>query len=135
MKKAMITIEALVALLILFLAIATSVETIKFFQIIEKKKISIEDEYMIVLNIKSKLSNKICKNYLKKEGELNGYTYKATCKRLEELRSYKIGFDIGDPSGNTGRYLMKFYEVDLVIKKDDYNKSYVYYVTVGSESL
>ena len=52
MKNAIITIEVLVALLILFLVIASSTNTIKFFQIIENKKVTIEDEYMIVLNIK-----------------------------------------------------------------------------------
>ena len=132
-KNAIITIEVLVALLILFLVIASSTNTIKFFQIIENKKVTIEDEYMIVLNIKEKLSHSICKEELKEEGSLNGYNYTAECEKQNELRSYQQALEVGDSSGNIGNYLMKLYGVKLNIKKDNFDKDYVYLITRGEK--
>lgn len=131
MKKAMLTIEVLVALLILFLVIASSTNTIKFFQIIENKKTTIEDEYIVVQNIKEKLSDSVCKEELKEQGSLNGYDYIAECEKLNELKSYQKALDVGDSSGNIGNYLMTLYSVKLNIKKDNFDKDYVYLITRG----
>ena len=65
MKKAMITIEVLVSMLILFLIISTSFESMKFFNILTQKKENYEDQYIAVLSVKDKISNTICKTSLK----------------------------------------------------------------------
>ena len=135
MKKAMITIEVLVALLILFLVIASSTNTIKFFQIVDRKKTTIEEEYMIVLNIKDILSNSVCKKELKEEGVTNGYSYTVECEKQEELKSYKKALDLDESSGNIGNHIMRFYKVKLNIKKENFDKNYVYYITRGSKIL
>jgi len=133
MKKAMITIEVLVSMLILFLVIATSFENIKFFNIMSDKKISYEDEYMSVLSLKDKLSNTICKTSLKETGVFNTYDYSATCENIKELRTFKKAFELNDPSGNIGRYLMKLYKVNLDLTKGNFTKTFSYYVTVGQK--
>ena len=133
MKRAMITIEVLVALLILFLVIAASTNSIKFFQMVNGKKNNIENEYMIVLNVRDILAHQICSHSQRAEGSFDNYTYTATCEKQKEIRSYQKGFDIGDPSGNIGNYLMDLYKVHLEIKKANFDKQYIYYITNGEK--
>jgi uncharacterized protein YxeA len=134
MKKAMITIEVLVSLLILLLVIATSTSSVRFFQIVLKQKQNYEDRYIVVLNIKDTLSSKICKRSFKEEGSFNGFNYEATCESVKELRSFKKDVD-DEGSGNIGDYLLTLYKVNLYLHKDNLEKSYDYYVTVPKELL
>ncbi|MEA2019439.1 MAG: hypothetical protein U9N59_13455 [Campylobacterota bacterium] len=129
MKKSMITIEILVSLLILFLVIVTSTTSIKFFQTVNKQKSNYEDQYIAVLSLKDKLSSSICISKFKEEGIWNGFGYTAICTKTNELKSFKKGFDIDEPSGNIGNYMMNLYTVKLVIE----NKNYSYYITHGKK--
>lgn len=133
MKKAMITIEVLVAMLILFLVITTSFSNIKFYNIMNDKKRAYEDTYMNVLSIKDKISSTICKTMLKEEGNFNDVHFIATCQKLKELRTFRLGMELGDPSGNIGNYLMKLYEVTLVLNGEKYEKVYTYSVTQAEQ--
>ncbi len=130
----MITIEVLVSMLILFLVIATSFENIKFFNMLNEKKLSYEEQYITVLSLKDKLSLTVCKTSQREEGEFNGFTYIATCEKKKELRSFEKGFDIDDPSGNIGNYLIKLYEVNLQLKQGRINKIY-HYIIIRSDKL
>ena len=134
MKKAMITIEVLVSLLILFLVIATSFSNIKFFNIMIEKKTNYEDEYMAVLSIRDKLSSTICKTVMKQEGDLNNFHYKATCEKIKELKTFSKGFEDGDKSGNIGNYIIRLYQVTLELQNNTYEKQHSYYIT-RSEKL
>jgi len=132
-KHAMITIEVLVSMLILFLVIATSFENIKFFTIMTDKKAEYEENYMNVLSLKDKLSSTICKTHQSQSGEFNAYKYEARCEKVKELRSFSKGFEIGDPSGNFGNYNMKLYKVTLLLKQDNREKLFQYYLTIGEK--
>ena len=134
-KNAMITIEVLVSMLILFLVIATSFENIKFFTILNDKKTYYEDNYINVLSLKDKLSTTICKTQESQSGEFNGYEFQAQCEKLKELRTYTKGFDIGDPSGNIGNYMMTLYKIKLLIKKENIEKKFTYYTTIGKRLI
>lgn len=134
MKKAMITIEVLISLLILFLVIATSFSNIKFFNIMIEKKLNYEDEYMATLSIRDSLSSTICKTSLKEEGDFNGFSYIATCEKIKELRTFRQGFELDDPSGNIGNYLLKLYRVDFELNKGAFYAQQSYYIT-RSEQL
>jgi len=134
MKKAMLTIEVLVALLILFLVIAGSTTIMKSFQIVNKQKNQYEKEYMVVLSIKDLLSSRhICVSKLSQEGNYDGFSYKAECTKIKELRNYKKPLDYGGKEGNIGSYLLKLYKVDLDIKQGKFNKNFTYYITVGDK--
>jgi hypothetical protein len=135
MKKAMVTIEVLVSMLILFLVISTSFEGIKFFNIINNKKSNYEDEYIAVLNIKDKISANICKTSSSMQGTINDFNYKASCENLKELRTFKKAFDLDDPSGNIGNYIVKLYRVNISLKKDNYEKNYNYLIEQSEKTI
>ena len=127
----MITIEVLVAMLILFLVIATSFSNIKFFNIVNDKKSAYEDAYMNVLSLKDKLSSSICKTDQREQGVFNEMNYVATCQKQKELRTFNMGFEIGDPSGNFGGHLIKLYKINLQLNKDKLSQEYDYYITTS----
>ena len=126
----MITIEVLIAMLILFLVIASSFENIKFFTNLTKQQDTYENYYINVLNIKAKYANSICKrDNMKKEGEINGFQYTLICKEVQELRNYKNIFDTNDKSGNIGQYMMKIFRIDLQLKNIEQKKDFYYFIT------
>jgi hypothetical protein len=129
MKPAMITIEVLISMLILFLVISTSMNNINFFNLMIEKKQSYEDKYMTVLSLKDKLSFTICQTSFVEEGVFSGFDYKASCKKIKELKSYVIATDPDDPSGNIGNDLVKLFEVHLELKKDSFKAINTYYIT------
>jgi len=129
MKKAMITIEVLVSMLILFLVISTSFSSIKFFNIMSIKKQDYENEYMLVLSLRDKLSQTICKTSLYEDGKFNGYSYTASCDKVKELRTFVSGDEETSISGNIGKYSIQLYKVNLVLSKKNYFKKNNYYVT------
>ncbi len=133
MKKAMITIEVLVSMLILFLVVATSFSNIKFFNIINEKKDGYEEHYMNVLSLKDKLSSTICQTLQKQEGEFNGYSFLATCEKVQELRTYMKAIEDDEVSGNVGFHMMKLYKVTLNLKKENFSKEQSYYMTVAQK--
>lgn len=133
MKKAMITIEVLVAMLILFLVITSSFENIKFFNIMSKKKENYEDIYIAVLNIKAKYENIICKTSLKEEGILNGFNYILTCNKEKELNNYVKRIDLTDVSGNIGNYVMRLYKVSINLQKANNKQVFSYYIVRGNK--
>ncbi len=128
MKKAMITIEVLISLMILMIVIASSTSAVKFFHMAGAKKQTYEDIYITVLSIKDKIEPLICNTTMYANGKLNAYNYTATCKQEKSLREYKPPFNIGDPSGNIGQNIINLYEVTLTLTKEKLSKHYVYYV-------
>ena len=130
----MITIEVLVAMLILFLVSATSFEYIKFFNIISEKKEHYEDVYIATLNIKDELSSDICKKVHYVEGVSNSYTYSAQCEKIKELRTYVKAIEYDDESGNIGGFMIELYRVNLELKNVRFHEEMSYYVTREKKS-
>ena len=128
LKKAMITVEVLISLLILFMVIATSTATIKQLNIIRNQQINHEDFYMAVLNIKDYIDDTICLKNNSLHGQLQQFDYNATCTIIEEKRKYekKEGSE-----GNIGIFLISLYKVTLDVKKQEYIQSYIYYKMVA----
>ena len=88
---------------------------------------------MNVLSIKDKISSTICKTTLKEEGTFNEVHFIATCQKEKELKTFKLGMELGDPSGNIGNFLIKLYEVTLVIESKKDEKIYNYHVTQAEQ--
>lgn len=133
MKKAMITIEVLISLLILFLVISTSVTNIKFFNLMIDKKTSYEEEYIAVLSLKDRLSGRLCESTLEERDTINGFEYTATCEKIKESRSFKKGFELGEPSGNFGNHLIKLYKIDIELQKGSFKSNHNYLVTLSEK--
>lgn len=131
----MITIEVLISMLILFLVIATSFSNIKFFNIINHKKQTYEELYITVQSLKDKLSSNICQTSLAEEGEFNGFTYVATCTKIQELKTYITATEDDEISGNYGNTLMQLYKITLTLRDDAFEKEYNYYKTISRKLL
>lgn len=135
MKKAMITIEVLISMLILFLVIATSFSSIKFFNIQIDKRQLYEEKYINILSLKDKLSSTICKTSFSQEGILNGYEYSANCTKIKELRTYKKAFEDDEVAGNFGNFMIKLYRVNVTLKKGNRSQNENYLITRSEKLL
>lgn len=135
MKKAIITIEVLISLLILFLIIATSSTTLKVFQSVLIKKDIYEKEYITVLSIKDKISHEICTKKSQLEGRYNGFDYKANCRKLKESRTFKKAFEGDEKNGAFGNYIMRLNSIKLELKKGSYSSEYNYIKTTNEKVL
>jgi len=123
MNKAFITVEVLIAMLILFLTVATLASSTKFFTSTKIKKEFYESYYSTFLNVKDKLSTKSCSTHT---GNYNNFDYSSTCKTLKTLKNYIPDFGEGDPFGNIGRFNYKLNEVTLTLSRDKFKKSLKY---------
>jgi hypothetical protein len=126
MNRAFITIEVLIAMLILFITIATLSSATKFFTTTKIKKIQYEEYYRAFLNIKDRQLQLPCSA---NNGVYNGFSYEFTCKLVKKLRNYKPAFDEGDESGNIGQFTYSLYENTLSLQKEKFTKSLTYYIT------
>jgi len=124
----MITIEVLIAMLILFLVIAMSFEQIKFFTNIVSKQRNFEDEYLVVSDILQKNNLTICKNNLQVQGRDGSYQYELRCTKIEELKNYVFD-SVKMQAGNIGNRMVQLYKIELNLKKNKREKKYYYYVT------
>jgi len=126
MKSAMITIEVLVSLLILFMVVATSVTTIKHLNIVRTQQVRYEDIYRAVINIKDYIDADICSKKVSMSGNFNGFQYHAVCKEEVEQRKYVKAFEEGEPEGNIGNLMAILSKVTVTLKKGNFQKSYSY---------
>ena len=124
----MMTVEVLVAMLILFLAIAMSMSSIRFLSDVEKRKEAYQNRYMTVLSLKDKLTES-CLSSQSQEGNFNGHDYRVQCTKLKELKNFHIALDTDDVSGNYGSYLMQLYQMELFLMEGTREHRYAYYIT------
>ena len=125
----MLTVEVLVSMLILFMVVATSVVTLKQLKIILLQQIRHEELYIEVFNIKEMIDGGLCKNFLEKNGFVNGYEYKAVCMKIAQKRSYIKDYEEGI-DGNEGSAVVRLYKVNLTLKKEGFEKNYSYFKSV-----
>ncbi|MEA3521878.1 MAG: hypothetical protein U9R50_02795 [Campylobacterota bacterium] len=128
-KKAMMTIEVLIALVIIFLAIVMNTTAVKFFNMTYAKKDQYINFYTTALSIKDNIASEICYQNMKIEGQLNNFTYQATCTLNNEIPNFLKAADIDEVSGHTGPYMMQLFYVSLELKNKNFIKSLTYYIT------
>ena len=121
----MITIEVLVALLILFTVIVTSVTSVKHLFMIEKQKTNYEKIYMSVLNIKSQISTQICSSSQQISGNIGDVSYSAKCTPLKKMRNYQEKDEDSD-GGNIGKTEAMLAKVKISLMTKNFNKEYEY---------
>ena len=128
-RLAMMTVEVLIALVIIFLTIVMSASTVKYFNMTFLKKRQYIDIYTTVLSIRDKIEDDICTKESRIEGILNNYTYVAECNQLSESPSFVQAADETEESGRTGIYMMQFNEISLIVTHEHIKKKYTYYLT------
>ena len=122
----MITLEVLVALIILFFAIMTSTAGTKLYTSTQIQKQNYEELYMATTSIVDKIKDEICSKNMLIEGVYNDFSYRATCSLEKESKNYQKAFDLGDPEGLIGKYQLRLYRVDLAIEKNNFFKTLSY---------
>ena len=132
MRLAMMTIEVLVAMLILFITITTSSTVIKFLNQVQTKQSSYEDIYIAVLSIKDQHAHMSCQDTI--NGALNGFHYNITCRKLQESKNYVKSGEIDEPSGLIGPFTIGLYDVTMTLKRDTFEHSYSYFYTIYKKS-
>ena len=132
MRLAMMTIEVLVAMLILFITITTSSTVIKFLTQVKTKQSNYEDIYIAVLSIKDQHAHMNCEEPL--NGTLNDFHYHITCQKIQESKNYIKSGEIDEPSGLIGPFTVRLYDVKMTLKKDTFEHSYSYFYTIYQKS-
>ncbi|CAA6819845.1 MAG: Unknown protein [uncultured Sulfurovum sp.] len=125
--KAFTIIEILIAMLILFTAIAFSNIAIKAFNNYQRQSVRYQDLYITALSLKEKMNFLTQFNALKYSGNLNGIEYTINILELTRQKNYEIGADgIGR---NNGDFLITLYELEMILIKDSREKSYKFLLT------
>jgi len=127
-KNAMITLEALVALMILFFAIMTSTAGTKLYTSTQIQKQNYEELYIATTSVVDKIKDEICSKNMLMEGIYNVFSYRATCSLEKESQNYQKAFDLGDPEGLIGNYQLRLYRVNLAIEKNNFFKRVSYFL-------
>lgn len=118
-KKAIITIEVLIALIILFGAIVTTTTAIKNLNIFNFKKDFYIQNYIVVNNIRSLLTNKILNQQGNKfDGDICGYKYSIDCIPKKSKRTY-ITAETKTMTGNFGSYNIVLFECKVIATNDN----------------
>jgi len=126
MRRAILTIEVLISLLILFMIVAISITSVKHLDIIRTQQVRYGNVYRAVNNIKDYISADICSKKFSMDGHLNGFKYHAVCKQQAQKRNYVVAFQSGDRQGNIGNLLAILSKVTITLKKGNFKKSYTY---------
>ena len=137
-KNAFLTIEVLISMVIVFLAILTLTSSIKSDILFTKKIHFYEKIYITTLSAQNMIkhskfeSSKITKDFhpLKiRKNKINGFTIKAKVKKIKELRNYVDNFFDAKLSKNNGSNIFILYKVKLEISEENFQKEFEFFVT------
>lgn len=131
-RKAFVTIEILIAMVIGFLAILMLTASIKSLHKVEMQKKLYQNLYISVLSLKDKIRAKSCIENSTLNGSINGFSYNIICDEKKVINNYQSYYDemqnkmVG---GYWGIYEIHLFRVTINIKKSSFNKSYSFYQT------
>jgi len=125
--RAFTIIEILIAMLILFTAIAFSNISIKAFNTYQRQSLRYQDFYITALSLKNKFSSYDKFDRLKYEGNLNLISYVVEIKIILNKRNYVVGKDgIGR---NNGAFMVTLYELKMKLFKGNQEEKYKFLLT------
>ncbi len=116
MRRAVITIEVLIALAIIFAAIVLVSSTARSLANFSIRKERYIDRYVTILSLAEKLHNEPLKRPETLKGTLNGYDYTLDCRLAESRKTY--GTDEFGHAGNIGNFLVKLYRCTIRLEKN-----------------
>jgi len=128
-RRAFVTIEILVAMVIGFLAIIMLTSSIKSLQKIILQQQNYEELYITVLSLKDTIVAKKCYEHPLLEGSLNGFSYTIECKEEKTLKNYHETYnDSGEAiEDNYGIFMIYLFDVTIEVRGDGLRKSYQFY--------
>ena len=125
--KAFTIIEILIAMLVLFTAIAFLNISIKAFNSYQRKSQYYQDLYITVLSLKDRMDSLTQFHQLEYKGELNGIRYNISIKELRKNRNYIVSQDgIGQ---NNGDFMITLYQLNMNLTKNNQSKVYKFLLT------
>ena len=134
LRKAFLTVEVLISMVILFMAITILTTSIKTTSLLERKKEHYELEYITIKSIinlvkKTDFSIQSQSKHFQpiplSINKFNGYTFTAMGKKIQEAYNIREGMD-GISKGTT---LISLYKIVLKVKKDTTENEYSFYHT------
>jgi len=134
LRKAFLTVEVLISMVIIFMAITILTTSIKTTSLLERKKEHYELEYITIksiINLVEKTDFSIqsqSKDFQPISlplNELNGYTFTVMAKKIQEDNNRIEGIH-GVSKGTT---LISLYQILLKVKKDTKENKYSFYHT------
>lgn len=123
-RKAVITIEVLIALIVMFSAVVLTTSSVRTLNLFKLKKEKYEINYTSVLSLKAMFENRAF-NPLGGSftGKINGFDYEMKYKLVENRQTYVNG-ETAALSGNVGPYHIYLFECILdLIKDNTYSQS------------
>jgi len=123
-RKAVITIEVLIALIVMFSAIVMTTSSIRTLNLFKLKKEKYEVNYTTVLSLKAMLENRAFEILGGKFiGDINGFEYEISYKPTLSKRTFVLG-ETEASMGNYGPYNIILYDCILqLLKEDSYSES------------
>ena len=125
MSRAFVTIEAIIAFVILTFAILTTTSSMKTLSLLNKKKRRYENLYATVLSLKDLSDTYNFKERLNLQGELNGFKFNIKAKKIDSRRNQV--FDEFEKRKVDGAYEVQLFEVILNVEIQNFKREYKYY--------
>ena len=116
MRRAIITIEVLIALVIIFAAIVLVSSTARSLAHFSIRKERYIDRYVTILSLAEKLHNEPLKQPETINGTLNGFDFTLDCRLAHSRKTYTVTEE--GQSGNIGDFLVKLYHCTISLEKE-----------------
>jgi len=128
MKRAVITIEVLIALVIIFSAIVLVTTAARSLNLFALKKERYQRTYVTALSLQEMLQNRSIPDTTTFTGMLNGFSYTIACRLAESRRNFVV--DEFGREGNTGSTLLKLYKCRMqLVNEEGLSAEYNFYLS------
>ncbi len=125
-RDAFITIEAIIAFVVLTFAVLTTVSSVRTLNLYSAKKELYQDLYTSVLSVKDMIKNSPIEKKSLFEGEINGFRYKALVKKEDAKNNMLMDEFFGF---SPGTYRVTLYKILLEMRKGNLVKKFSFLLT------
>lgn len=126
MKRAFVTIEAIIAFVVLTFAVLTTVSSVRTLNLYQQRKSLYEDLYMSVLSVKDMIKNENLEKRKFFKGKINGFDYNATVK-IEDVKHNMVMDEFFGYS--PGTYQVTLYRIFLEMRRKNFLKDFSFLLT------
>ena len=125
-RSAFVTIEAIIAFVVLTFAVLTTVSSVRTLNLYSAKKELYQDLYTSVLSVKDMIKNSPIEKKSLFEGEINGFRYKALVKKEDAKNNMLMDEFFGF---SPGTYRVTLYKILLEMRKGNLVKKFSFLLT------
>jgi hypothetical protein len=125
-RSAFVTIEAIIAFVVLTFAVLTTVSSVRTLNLYSAKKELYQELYTSVLSVKDMIKNSPIEKKSLFEGEINGFRYKALVKKEDAKNNMLMDEFFGF---SPGTYRVTLYKILLEMRKGNLVKKFSFLLT------